>query len=228
MPLNDRLFNLLWQCSAPQRRALWTVDLRKKEGAKGFAESDKRTQRKLISAELRSAAGSTFDNLRRGEHDLPWSAILGLVAAGLIAERERENEALLEAADTAFGGRGYRKAESFTLALADAHVAAYLAEREVNLGEARSSDKALEEHLALEDEALRSVKPSEGALKQVMPFMGMVAAGMAGVGGVVGGFVGGGILGALNLMSPSYNKVIPATVRLLHVGGVTPSPLPND
>lgn len=227
MPLNDRLFALLRKCRPEQLVALWTVDLERKASDKGFDKADPETRQMLVSAEIRSAAGHTLRNVRRGAHDLEWTDVLRLVATGIAAETEAGVEMLKDDVERPSIGKARVRMERLVVALAEARIEAYLQEHDASPEGTPADGPALDIRLRLEDAALRTVSPSSDDVESIGPYVDMAAKGIIVAAPLAVRFLGGGALLALGAMRPAYRKVVPAVVRLLHIGAVAPTQTSN-
>ena len=88
MPLNDRLFDILYKCSDEQLGLIWSTNLKMKPSAKGFEDASREQCIELISAEIRSVAGHTIANVRREPHEMSWGEILRMVAKQMAPKNE--------------------------------------------------------------------------------------------------------------------------------------------
>ena len=74
MPADDRLFELLRGCSDDELALVWEDDLDQNPDDLSDLSPQKRAD--AVSAEIRSVAGHTLDNLLSEKHALPWRSIL--------------------------------------------------------------------------------------------------------------------------------------------------------
>ena len=220
MPAGDRLFELLHGCSDDELFIVWASDLGQKPN--DFKDLSHAEQVDVVSAEIRSVAGHTLDNLRRGNHDLGWRSVLDgvfkVLAEGVdgapkvdhdtdVLDLERQ---VVRIADVRVAEAWAQLSEDDRVALMTEIEGASDFERDAIHGTPHPSWQRL-------------AKPgvAVGALGVLLNGIGLFAVPV-----VVVGVPALAIRQAKKLLQPSFKKLVPAVLHLLHFNKVDPKAAP--